>query len=316
MANDVRHIGDDELVFEAFETSAISEKVLASEGALVWDFPGRSVSIPRHVYTNEFFQETIAAWLEQASIESVKRFAAVTFKAAAPMPEIRDTTNPALITGSTMSILEANGAVYEPTKLRKRVRDTVSFKEARIPWRRSPYYLAVRVAIQRHLGSLLGAEVGLIYYKIIMAVLVSRLLEESLDLIPHEASYFLQQKLGRRLSKLEHARPTAHNSVNAAHDALLSNLQKDFEKVLTNTGRFLQEQWERSRFNTRRIIRNLSRFATPSELVLQLPVSGQFLNRIAFGGQMGVTTTVFSPLQLLKRYEESGSLSWLSRTAT
>jgi hypothetical protein len=245
--------------------------------------------------------------LEQASIESVKHFAAVTLKAAAPMPEIRDTTNPALITGLTMSILEANGSVYAPKILQKRVRDTVCFENARIPWRRSPFYLAVRVAMQRHLYSMLGADLGYVYYKMIMAVVIARLLEESLDLIPQEATHFLQQKLGRRLAKLEQARFTVLDSANAARDYLLSKLRTVFDRVMTNTRRFLQQQWEHFRSKTRRVIRNLHPFAAPSDFVLQLPSSGHILNQIAFGHQIGFQNSSLSPMQLLENYERSGA---------
>jgi hypothetical protein len=183
-ANSSSRSGEDDLAFEAFETSAVCDKVLAVEGALIWDFPGNAVTVPHKVYTDETFQESVATFLEQSSIESVKHFAAVTHKAAAPMPEIRDTTNPALITGLFMSILEANGAKYTPEVLQKRVRDTVSFKEAHKPWRRSPFYLILRVAVQRLLYRLLGADVGRVYYKVVMCIYLSRLLDDTLNMIP------------------------------------------------------------------------------------------------------------------------------------
>jgi hypothetical protein len=302
---------EDDLVFEAFETSAISEKVLASEGALLWDFPGRAVSIPYQVYSDEDFQTSIATWLEQASIESLKQFAAITFKAAAPMPEIRDTTNPALISGSMMSILEANGAIHNPKILRKRVRDSVSFQKAKMPWRRSPFYLVIRVAIQRHLYRLFGPEVVRVYYKTIVAVFVSQLLEESLDIVPHEASHFLQRKSGRRLTKLEQVKSVGSECAGAQDGHLLSGLRTVFETILKNASRLLKDKWEQFRSSTQRVIRPLpqhaDRWGIQPDDQLQLHSSGQILNEIAFGGFAGFQNPTMTPLELLNRYQQSGA---------
>ncbi|KAJ4298924.1 hypothetical protein N0V90_004167 [Kalmusia sp. IMI 367209] len=292
--------GDGPLIFEAFEASAVSEKILAATSALQWDFPGRAVSIPSTVYRARCFQDSLAAFIEQASIESVKQFAAVTYKAAAPMPEIRDTTDPSLITGLLMTILEANGAKVDVPLLQKRVRDTVCFKDAFKPWIRSPFYLVIRVATQRHLYKIMGPNIGYLYYKIIMALFVSHLLNDCYDSIPHEASFFLMQKLGRRLAKIEQ-----HISCN--QDVLFSNLRDKFKKILGNAKAFLERQWKLYQERTRRVIRPLQRYVNTPELTLQLPFSGQMLNQIAFGGPWGLPTQALQPIQLLEQYESSGA---------
>lgn len=158
------------MVFEAFEASASCEQVLATESALEWDFPGQAVAIPHDTFHNNDFQRSLCAFLEQASIESMKPFAAVTHKAMATIPEIRDTPHPKLVTGLFMTILEAIGSIHSTTLLRKRVRDTVSFYKAQKPWRRSPFYLILRVAMQRHLYQSLGVDKGRLYYKIVMCI--------------------------------------------------------------------------------------------------------------------------------------------------
>jgi hypothetical protein len=152
------------VVFEAFETSATSEQVLAAEAALQWDFPGQAIAVPHDIVLCEDFQQSLSAFLEQASMESIKQFSAVTYKACAPLPEIRDTADPTLITGALMTILKVDGTYQDVMSLRKRVRDTVSFNNAHKPWRRSAFYLILRVAVQRHLYKLLGVEKGRFYY--------------------------------------------------------------------------------------------------------------------------------------------------------
>jgi len=251
--------------------------VLAAEGALRWDFPGRAACIPFEVHSNKSFQESLAAFLEQASIESIKQFAAVTHKAAAPLPEIRDTSDPSLITGLLMTILECNGSEYSPKLLRKRVRDTVSFHKARKPWRRSPFYLAVRVAIQRHSYEVLGPERGRIFYKLTMCIFIMRLLDESLGALPSEGTFFLLQKLGRRVAKIVEEHTKASEYTKPFFDALFNQFGPQFNKSLSQTKGRLEGAWARFRANTRRVIFPLPLFADERSKRLSLPLSGNFL---------------------------------------
>ncbi|KAH7082745.1 hypothetical protein BKA63DRAFT_433265 [Paraphoma chrysanthemicola] len=195
--------GAKSVVFEAFEASATSEQVLATEDALEWDFPGQAVAIPYKVFSGEDFQHSLSKFLQQASLESIKEFSAVTYKACAPLPEIRDTPHPTLITRVLMTILEVNGSIHDTTLLRKRVRDTVSFYKAHKPWRRSALYLVLRVAVQRHLYQLLGVDKGRMYFKIIMCIFLSNMLHDGIHVLQDEALHALRQKIGRRLAKLE-----------------------------------------------------------------------------------------------------------------
>lgn len=59
------------MLIEAFEASPSSAKVLESKIALQWDFPGCAITIPVSEFNNSSFQNEVAAFLEQASTESV-----------------------------------------------------------------------------------------------------------------------------------------------------------------------------------------------------------------------------------------------------
>lgn len=127
------------VVFEAFEASPLSEKVLSSENALQWEFPGSAIAVPYPEFFKETFQEALSNFLEHASFESIKQFAAITTKAQSKVYECRDTCNPDLISQLLMTMLEVNGHRVHPPKLRKRIRDDACYSEgARYPWRRSP----------------------------------------------------------------------------------------------------------------------------------------------------------------------------------
>jgi hypothetical protein len=136
---------------------------------LQWDFPGCAVAIPYSEFQKNSFQDSLAAFLERSSTESVKRFAARTQKAGSSAFESRDTADPALIAQMLMTLLEVNGhRVFLPL-LRKRVRDDVCWTDgAEIPWRRSSYWLVLRVGLERHLRTLYGSEPGRVYYKFLI----------------------------------------------------------------------------------------------------------------------------------------------------
>jgi hypothetical protein len=72
MADNCSEFGAPVVVFEAFETSATCEKVLGAKHALEWNFPGMAVAVPYEIFSDDSFQEYLAAFLEQASIENVK----------------------------------------------------------------------------------------------------------------------------------------------------------------------------------------------------------------------------------------------------
>ena len=204
------------VLFEAFEASPTSKDVLAAPNSLEWDFPGCAAAIPLETYSNSSFQHELATFLEQASSESIKQFAARALKNGTTTFEVRDTVDPCMITQMLMTLLEANGSRVSPTILRKRVRDEVYwFKGAWKPWRRSPFWLVLRVAIQRHLSIVLGGGAGRLLYKFLVCMMLATLLNDSLQSLPLDLTMFLKAKLCRRLVKLEvdkHRAPVALRS--------------------------------------------------------------------------------------------------------
>jgi hypothetical protein len=181
----------------------MAENVLASPNALQCDFPGGSVSIPLPQFLESAFTESLATFLDQASVEPIKQFAAYARKAAVNVVESRDTVEPSLITQMLMTLLEAHGCRSNPPVLQKRVKDDVCWDHSEKPWRRSAFWLVLRVCIQRLLCFLSGPEEGRILYKFLQCVLHSHLLDDCLGKLSVEQCHFLRAKLCRRLAKLE-----------------------------------------------------------------------------------------------------------------
>lgn len=232
-------------MFEAFEASPLSEDVLASQATLQWDFPGCAVAISISTFEIPAFQEELAVFLEKASCESIKRFAGHTTKAGSFAYESRESVDPALVTQMLMTLLEVNGSRISPQLLRKRVRDDVSWDSAEIPWRRSPFWLSLRVAVQRHLYAILGSGIGRMRYKFLICSVLAQLLNDSLGHLGTELLVHVRAKLCRRLTKLEVARERSPDR--AAYDHIFAMLQPFFETSIATASNHSDGDWARFR---------------------------------------------------------------------
>ncbi|KAI0116284.1 hypothetical protein GGR51DRAFT_312844 [Nemania sp. FL0031] len=245
-----------------------------------WDFPGRSVYISLSKFLEESFQESLATFLEQASMESLYTFEASTRKAGVSVSEIRDTTDPALITQMLMSLLEAVGGHYQAPTLRKRIRDDVNFTDGQIPWRRLPFWLILRVAAQRQLCFALGAEQGQVGYKFLISILLAELLDDSAgSLDPHNV-VCLRTKLARRMAKLE----MNEEKIKLDQDAICNSWFAAASTVVRNSIEAANEKveaaWDSFKRETTRRITLLPTKAPLQSQVLTLPNSGRYLDNI------------------------------------
>jgi hypothetical protein len=293
------------VIFEAFEVTPTCEQVLATKNALLRDFPGCAVSVPGAIVLEPSFLDSLSTFLQQASTEHVNRFSTITYKAAAPLPEVRNTSDPAVITGLLMTILEANGTTADVPLLRKRVRDTVMFDQAYKPWRRSPFYLTVRVATQRFLYKQFGVIVGRLYYKTLMCLMLRQFLENTLKKVPFESVSFLRQKLGRRLAKLASDRTAAAGSVNATTISCLSSLDSMFEATLQSTGSWLKTTWRNYKRTHERVVPLLSTRIPAGALSFRLSNAYPVLSHILTNQAFQADTVKHTPENFLKQYDES-----------
>ncbi|KAK2757274.1 hypothetical protein FQN54_004788 [Arachnomyces sp. PD_36] len=269
------------VIFEAFETSPVAGTVLSSKGALQCDFPGVAVSMPLCEFEKPAFQDSLATFLDKASVETVQEFEAKARKAGVDISETRDTVDPALITQFLMTLLEANGTRVHPPILRKRVKDDVCWDRAEIPWRRSPCWLTLRVSVQRFLYLSHGCDIGRPNYKFLMCYLLSQLLVDSVDILSPEECNFLKTKLCRRLAKLE----TEKDSIQDPH--LIYTYQHLFEivgpmcqeSISFATDKF-EREWSCFKDEIRRQVPLLPFRASEKDLHLELPKSSVFLRNV------------------------------------
>ena len=298
-------------IVESFEASPPAAEVLAAEKSLQWDFPSRAILIPPAVFEEAAFQACLAEFLEKASVEPVKQFAAVTFKARSNAFESRDTATPAVVGQLLMALLEANGQNHVATLTRKRVNDDVCWGDgAENPWRRSPTWLVLRVGIQRSLCFLLDGPIGLVHYKFFMSFTLSSMSHEFLKgSFPSDRIAFARTKLARRVAKLQRQTDIATPLVVKTMDSLFKRFGKEFTNTLRNLNQQLSQNWSRVRFLATKKISPLPRRADPSNTILSLNHSRGILDRIlgeAFIGRPSID------IHLEERYQKSSlSTTWV-----
>jgi len=279
----IRKGNSDEFIFEAFEASPRAANVLAAGNALQWDFPSHAVAIPSETFDDPGFQEYTAEFLEKASIETVKDFAATTAKAGSRAFESRDTANPALIGQLLMALLEANGSARATLITRKRVRDDVCWNDgAKNPWRRSAAWLVLRVGLQRSLCLLLGVSIGTLHYKFFVSYFIARLCDEMSEVEPIKAEYLahVRAKLARRLVKLQIQRKTAPPALVHIIDKTFALFDKGFSSTLKAANDRLAAEWAEVRRRSQKRVPRLPTHAEDSSLVLSLVRSREHLRQL------------------------------------
>ncbi|KAL8860831.1 MAG: hypothetical protein Q9178_002861 [Gyalolechia marmorata] len=273
---------NDGYVIETFEASPQSANVLAAKGALEWDFPSQAVVIPSDTFEDDYFRDGLVGFLEKASLEPVKQYAATTLKAGSNAYESRDTTSPTIIGQLLITILKAAGRKHNPTLTRKRVRDEVCWGDgAENPWRRNPRWLVLRISIQRVLCSLLGAP-GIFQYKFFMCSFISSLCHRFCTQVslPADRLTYARMKLARRVAKLEAQGIASSPELSTVIQSLFKHNRKVFLDALQTLEKFLENRGTQTRIRHIKKMYRLPKRATPDSTILSLCHSRATLNEI------------------------------------
>ena len=183
----------DHVRFEIFEVSPQASTVMSTNGKLLCSYPGPAVQVPTEFFTNSFRSE-LASFLGQMDID-VLDSTSTTVKVGATVREVRESAHPRYISELLVGILRGFGQPASVDRITKRIADEVLWSGAYQPWRRSPLWLVIRVALQTSLD----------YdtYKIFMPFFHAHLLQICVQReFPNETLYLMRIKIARRLSKL------------------------------------------------------------------------------------------------------------------
>lgn len=209
-----------DMVFETFELSPTNEKVLEATGRLRCSYPGPVVAVGVETAMDPAFVSNLASFLHKMDTEELEEAVPTSRKANQTIPEARESIHPKFITGMLSSILQGIGTPLDSPDLRiqKNIRDDVLWHNARMPWRRSPLWLLLRVALQTTLRD--GGNHCL--YKAFLAYFMADVLERaSKTACKRENLFLMNAKLARRLFKAERFLPAfvkdrVHSVVNRA----------------------------------------------------------------------------------------------------
>lgn len=190
-----------DLVFEQFELSPQNKDIMGTKGRLVREFPALAVTIDVSRLQDADFAATIANTLSTMSYQTAPGMQPVTRKAGKEHFEGRDSTRPDVVSELLFGFLRAIGSTRSTSTVRKNTREEVMWQNTERPWRRSPMWLLIRVALQ--LTTSRSTEGSSLLYKQMMAFIMSYILEAAQRFsLPAELFYVMNAKIDRRCQKL------------------------------------------------------------------------------------------------------------------
>ncbi|KAF5977410.1 very large low complexity protein [Fusarium bulbicola] len=288
---------EETVIFEAFQTEAPVKDVLAAKHCLTWEFPHRSVQVPFKVFNDMSFLRNLSQFLGQASYESFDQFAAKASKGGKSIAETRNSTDPALVVDMLMSLLEGLGSGTQVQSVRKKVRDDVVLGTSEVPWRRSPYWLVLRIALRRMLRELLDhkcAGMGRVYYKFIICAMLAELLKDSVDNLHPEMTLQLRAKLCRRMAKLKTDSKACSPSLSPLYNQLFALVSADFGDIVKHATDRVSLQWDDFKARVTRRIPTLPCRVPEADLYIRLDNSGAFL-KTQLSQKFSPTSRITSP---------------------
>ncbi|KAJ0123975.1 hypothetical protein J7T55_012448 [Diaporthe amygdali] len=221
----------EELVFEEFELSPLDADVVKTEGRLIRTFPGLAVAVPANILSETDFPTMIASTLSTMCHQPAPGMQPQSLKNGVLHDELRDTTNPTMVSELFMGVLTGIGSPVSASSISKNTRDEVLWKQAAAPWRRSPMWLLIRVSIQ--LVVCRSSDGSHALYKEIMVFIMGRILNSAkAHHLPPDVVYTMMAKIDRRLRKISGAGPPIlPNSVKASIDHVLHQCWESLVKT-------------------------------------------------------------------------------------
>ena len=205
---------------------------MSTKGRLRRSFPAHAVGIDLEKVGDKDFQAAVAHALALMSHQPVAGMQPQVKKGGETMDENRDTTHPGMITEFLNGFLTANGAATKFDLIGKKTREDILWSKAKAPWRRSPFWLLIRVSLQLSCCRVSGSiGEGTRLYKQILIFFVSYIMRISEPLcLPTELLHIMRAKLARRLCKLK--------------DEIDACLLEHLKDTIGKNASIMSERWE------------------------------------------------------------------------
>jgi hypothetical protein len=242
----VRKLGE-QISFESFELSPTTQAVMATRGRLKRCFPGPAIAISQERMADSFFREALVQLLTHLDVDTPQEAWPVVSKAQSKSIEVRDTVHPKFITEMLTGILRGIGQPLDVLRIYKRTRDDVLWDRALKPWRRSPLWLLLRVALQTSLAT--REDGDHMPYKSFMVFFMARILQRSLPAsLPSDLLFVMAAKISRRTLKLALGdEPSWMQDIRSSIEASNRELSTRWSSIEQNPVPFrTQEGWDSS----------------------------------------------------------------------
>ncbi|KAK3367194.1 hypothetical protein B0T24DRAFT_581750 [Lasiosphaeria ovina] len=204
--------GNDGVLFEAWELLAPNEAATSATGSLLREFPDRAALVPIGRAQGPDFLDQFADVVLELTTTIAAAARPKSIKAGGERPEERDTMSPILATGLAMDVLAGLGTEVQPQRATKRSREQVCWKNAFLPFHRSPLWLLLRVALRLVLDRSAAGTSQPSWYKPLMAYhhahILDAAIQETQPAISSDLIKCMKAKLVRRITKLDPAEET------------------------------------------------------------------------------------------------------------
>ncbi|KAJ7483148.1 hypothetical protein FB451DRAFT_100343 [Mycena latifolia] len=234
--------------FEFFQASPSALSITGTKGKLIIQYPTRPrLAFPR----DEDFIAALSALLAALDCTSMPEAIPTAQKAHQIQAEHRDVRDIRYISemlGGIARGLTPTGdveAIAESTVyVTKRINDHVLWKAALLPWRRSPKWLVVRVALQTTLkGWKIDEKYG---YKVFVTFILAKTLElAGAAGVSHDLLFLMSAKIATRMWKLGSIFPTGHSPPPFPLDFISSQIEA-VHSLVTQTWEAVQAREART----------------------------------------------------------------------
>lgn len=190
--------------FECWEVSAKQEDVLSTKDALIREYPARAVQVPCDVVLEKCFLQELVKYLYGLAVDtSVPISMEKVYKGGSQIEESRQSNHPRLVTEWLFTLLASYGTPCQTEAVRKRTHDDVQFQRALHPWRRSPMWSCMKVALQLMILNSPLKHYEHNHYKNFMLYFLADL---SMRLFEHQPDWdylhIIRTKIARRAAKI------------------------------------------------------------------------------------------------------------------
>ncbi|KAH7400360.1 hypothetical protein BKA64DRAFT_574675 [Cadophora sp. MPI-SDFR-AT-0126] len=192
---------DEQFSFEAFELSPTNKAVMSTKGRLGRFFPGPVIAISQERMADPSFPAALVQMIATLDVQTPPEAFTASSKKQPDEIVVQDTIHPKFVTEMLFGVLRGLGKPLDVHRIEKRTRDDVLFDGTRKPWRRSPFWLLLRVALQTTLAK--SGDQDHTLYKSFMIFFMGHVLKRSLEAdLSSELLFAMSAKISRRLLKL------------------------------------------------------------------------------------------------------------------